>query len=65
MSVGCYFVEYHVPAKSVAKFLREMPSIVGLSVPAMPLVTPGMLNSQMAAVSYEVLVVDFNKKVSV
>lgn len=60
-----YFVEGHVPAKSIDKLLSEMPSIAGLSVPGMPLGSPGMETSMMAAESYEVLAVDFDGRVSV
>ena len=60
-----YFVEGHVPAKSIDKLLSEMPSIAGLSVPGMPLGSPGMETSPMAAESYKVLAVDFDGKVSV
>ena len=60
-----YFVEGHVPVKSIAKLLREMPNIAGLSVPGMPLGSPGMETSQMAAENYDVFAVDFDGKVSV
>ena len=33
-----YFIEGHVPAKSITKLLREMPNIAGLSVPGSRLV---------------------------
>ena len=42
-----------------------MPSIAGLSVPGMPLGSPGMETSQMKAENYDVLAVDFDGKVSV
>ena len=60
-----YFIEGHVPAKSITKLLREMPNIAGLSVPGMPLGSPGMETSQMTANNYDVLAVDFDGKVSV
>ena len=60
-----YFVEGHVPAKSIARLLREMPNIAGISVPGMPFGSPGMENSLMAAESYDVLAVDFDGKVSI
>lgn len=38
-----YVFEGHVPAKFIKKFLREKPKgSIGLSVPAMPVGTPGM-----------------------
>ena len=42
-----------------------MPNIAGLSVPGMPLGSPGMETSQMAAENYDVFAVDFDGKVSV
>ena len=60
-----YFVEGHVPARSIAKLLRELPNIAGLSVPGMPLGSPGMETSKMAAENYDVLAVGFDGNVSV
>lgn len=40
--VGGYVVEGHVPAREVKRLLRERPDAVGLSVPDMPLGSPGM-----------------------
>lgn len=41
--VGGYTIEGHVPAEVVARLLRERPDdIVGLSVPGMPMGSPGM-----------------------
>lgn len=40
--VGGYTIEGHVPAKDIRKLLKEMPDAVGLSVPEMPLGSPGM-----------------------
>ena len=41
--VGGYTIEGHVPAEVVARLLREQPDdIVGLSVPGMPIGSPGM-----------------------
>ena len=60
-----YFIEGHVPAKSIDALLRDMPDIAGLSVPGMPLGSPGMETSRLAAENYEVLAVDFDGKVSV
>ena len=41
--VAGYTVEGHVPAEVVARLLRERPAdIVGLSVPGMPIGSPGM-----------------------
>ena len=40
--VGDYLFEGHVPVESVTQVLDEKPSIIGLSVPGMPLGSPGM-----------------------
>jgi len=37
-----YIVEGHVPAKDIKRMLREKPDIRGLTVPGMPMGTPGM-----------------------
>ena len=43
MEVDGYIIEGHVPAEAVAKLLRERPAgVAGLSVPGMPLGSPGM-----------------------
>jgi hypothetical protein len=40
--VGGYWVEGHVPAEDVKKLLRDKPAVAGISVPGMPVGTPGM-----------------------
>jgi len=40
--VGDYVVEGHVPAEDVLRLLAEQPQARGLSVPGMPLGSPGM-----------------------
>lgn len=40
--VGGYVVEGHVPAKEVKKLLEERPEAIGLTVPGMPIGSPGM-----------------------
>jgi len=37
-----YVIEGHVPAKDVKRLLREQPELRGLSVPEMPIGSPGM-----------------------
>ena len=37
-----YVIEGHVPAKDIKKLLKENPDIIGLSVPGMPVGSPGM-----------------------
>lgn len=40
--VGGYAIEGHVPAREIRRLLKEKPQAVGLSVPGMPVGTPGM-----------------------
>ncbi len=40
--VGGYVVEGHVPAQDIHKLLKTRPSAIGLSVPGMPIGSPGM-----------------------
>lgn len=40
--VGGYVVEGHVPASDVTRLLAEKPAVAGLSVPEMPIGSPGM-----------------------
>jgi hypothetical protein len=40
--VNGYVVEGHVPAKDIMRLLKEKPKVVGISVPGMPVGTPGM-----------------------
>lgn len=37
-----YFIEGHVPAREIARLLAEHPDAIGLTVPGMPLGSPGM-----------------------
>jgi len=37
-----YTIEGHVPASDIKKLLKQKPKLVGLSVPQMPVGTPGM-----------------------
>lgn len=41
-TVDNYVVEGHVPAQDVKRLLRERPNVRGLSVPGMPVGSPGM-----------------------
>ena len=40
--IGGYVVEGHVPAADIQRLLRERPAALGLSVPGMPIGSPGM-----------------------
>ncbi len=52
-----YFVEGHVPAEDVARLLRERPDARGLTVPGMPVGSPGMEVPSGAVQPYAVLLV--------
>ncbi|MCU0621531.1 MAG: DUF411 domain-containing protein [Gemmatimonadales bacterium] len=40
--VDGYVLEGHVPAREVHRLLKERPKVIGLSVPGMPMGSPGM-----------------------
>ena len=40
--VGDYVIEGHVPARVIRAFLDEAPELAGISVPGMPIGSPGM-----------------------
>ena len=40
--IGGYVIEGHVPVKDIERLLRERPDVKGLSVPGMPVGSPGM-----------------------
>lgn len=50
-----YFLEGHVPPEAVGRLLSERPGIAGLSVPGMPVGSPGMGDDPRA--KYEVFAV--------
>ncbi|MDE2762418.1 MAG: DUF411 domain-containing protein [Gemmatimonadota bacterium] len=39
---GDYVIEGHVPARVVGRFLEKKPQVAGISVPGMPIGSPGM-----------------------
>lgn len=41
-TIGDYIVEGHVPAGDVQRMMEEKPDVAGISVPGMPLGSPGM-----------------------
>lgn len=55
--VAGYFVEGHVPAADVQRLLAERPDARGLTVPGMPLGSPGMEAPDGRVQPYEVLLV--------
>lgn len=54
--VGGYFVEGHVPAEQIKRLLAERPKAKGLTVPRMPIGSPGMESGNRVD-PYEVLLV--------
>src|SRR5262245_5404636 len=53
-TVGDYVISGHIPPDDIIRLLREKPSVKGLSVPGMPLGSPGMeIGSEKG--SYEVV----------
>ncbi len=58
--VGGYIVEGHVPIADIQRLLKERPDAVGLSVPAMPIGSPGMEVEGRPADNYNVLLFDAN-----
>ena len=54
--IAGYTIEGHVPTKEIDRLLRERPDAIGLSVPGMPMGSPGMeVGSQRDA--YDVLLI--------
>lgn len=62
-----YVIEGHVPVKEMKRLLLEKPKAIGLSVPAMPIGSPGMDGHIYKGKKdpYDVLLVDVNGKSSV
>jgi hypothetical protein len=60
--IGGYAFEGHVPAKDVARVLKEKPNIAGLAVPGMPIGSPGMDGPEYKGKkdSYDVLAIQKN-----
>ena len=56
--VDGYVVEGHVPADIVQRMLREKPDITGISVPGMPIGSPGMEVEGRAPQRYNVIAFD-------
>lgn len=55
--VGGYFVEGHVPADDIKRLLRERPNAKGLTVPGMPVGSPGMETDSGQVQPYDVFLV--------
>jgi hypothetical protein len=65
--VAGYAIEGHVPARDVLRLLRERPQAIGLTVPGMPVGSPGMDGAiyQGRKDPYDVLLVTRNGSTSV
>jgi hypothetical protein len=57
-----YVIEGHVPAAEIARLLKERPRVLGLSVPQMPIGSPGMDGPEYGGQKdqYDVLLVEAN-----
>jgi hypothetical protein len=55
--VGGYVIEGHVPADLIRTLLREKPDIRGLSVPGMPIGSPGMQTAGREPQHYDVIAI--------
>jgi len=53
--VGGYVIEGHVPVADIKRLLKEKPAVAGLSVPGMPIGSPGMEVRGVASQPYKVL----------
>lgn len=63
--VDGYVIEGHVPADVIRKLLAERPDVAGLSVPGMPIGSPGMEMPGRPAERYSVLTFDEDGKTTV
>ena len=63
--VDGYFIEGHVPVVSIQKVLKDLPDIAGLTVPGMPLGSPGMETAASNEELYSVLAVKTDGTTSV
>lgn len=63
--VDGYAIEGHVPAKDVKRLLLEKPDVSGLTVPAMPIGSPGMEVPGKPADHYKVISFKDGKEVGV
>jgi hypothetical protein len=57
-TVDGYVIEGHVPADLIDRLLAERPRVLGLTVPGMPVGSPGMEAPGHPAQRYEVLTFD-------
>lgn len=60
-----YVIEGHVPAEQVIRLLEIRPDIIGLSVPGMPIGSPGMESDTIPAEAYNVIAFDHQGRTGV
>jgi len=63
--VDGYVIEGHVPAREIKRLLKERPTALGLSVPGMPLGSPGMEVDGGRVDRYDVLLVQRDETATV
>jgi hypothetical protein len=64
--IGGYVVEGHVPAEDIKALIKKHPAgVVGISVPGMPVGTPGMESDDGHVDSYDVVTFDSKGKTTV
>lgn len=63
--VDGYVIEGHVPAEDIRRLLQERPDAIGLTVPGMPVGSPGMEVEGRAADAYDVLLIHRDGSTSV
>ncbi len=63
--VDGYIVEGHVPIADVQRLLNQKPKVIGISVPGMPIGSPGMEVASGETEPYEVLTFDKNRRTTV
>jgi hypothetical protein len=55
--IGGYVIEGHVPASDIKRLVAEHPDAIGLTVPGMPLGSPGMEQEDSKTQAYDVLLI--------
>jgi len=61
--VDGYFIEGHVPADDIKRLLKEKPKAAGLTVPGMPMGSPGMEGHRKDAYSVLLISKDGHREV--
>lgn len=63
--LGDYYIVGHVPVPDILKLLEEKPDVMGLSVPGMPIGSPGMEIAGMTPAKYNSVLFTANGKTEV